>query len=136
MKTTSSYPVIACENVAGTVAFYRAHFGFRAVFEADWYVHLQSAADAGVNLAVLDCRHGTIPAGYRKPVQGLLINFEVDDVDAEYARLTAAGLPMLQELRSEDFGQRHFITHDPAGVMIDVITVIPPSAEFAEQYDD
>ena len=136
MKTTSSYPVIACENVAGTAAFYRAHFGFNAVFEADWYVHLQSAADAGVNLAVLDCSHGTIPAGYRKPVQGLLINFEVDDVDAEYARLTAAGLPMLQELRSEDFGQRHFITHDPAGVMIDVITVIPPSAEFAEQYED
>ena len=37
-------------------------------------------------------------------------------------------------LRSEDFGQRHFITRDPAGVMKDVIKVIPPSAEFAAQY--
>jgi len=136
MKTTSTYPVIACENVAETAAFYKQHFGFSAAFEADWYVHLQSTDDARVNLAVLDCRHDTIPAGYRKPVQGLLINFEVDDVDAEYARLSAAGLPMLQEIRSEDFGQRHFITRDPAGVMVDVIKMIPPSAEFADQYKD
>lgn len=134
MKTTSYYPVIACENVTETAAFYRAHFGFNVAFDSDWYVHLQSAADPAVNLAVLDCRHETVPEGFRKPVQGLLINFEVDDVDAEYARLTEAGLPMLQEVRSEDFGQRHFITHDPAGVMIDVITNIPPSAEFADQY--
>lgn len=74
--------------------------------------------------------------GYRKPVQGLLLNFEIDDVDAEYARLKAAGLPILRDIKSEDFGQRHFITHDPAGVMIDVIKVIPPTAEFAAQYAD
>ena len=74
--------------------------------------------------------------GYRKPVQGLLLNFEIDDVDAEYVRLKAAGLPILRDIKSEDFGQRHFITHDPAGVMIDVIKVIPPTAEFAVQYAD
>jgi hypothetical protein len=39
-------------------------------------------------------------------------------------------------LRSEDFGQRHFITSDPNGVLIDVIKVIPPSAEYASQYDE
>ena len=136
MKTNSYYPVIACENVVETAAFYRDHFGFNAVFEADWYVHLQSVTDPTVNLAILDCRHETVPEGHRKPVQGLLINFEVDDVDAEYARLAEAGLPILRTLKSEDFGQRHFITHDPAGVMIDVITNIPPSAEFAAQYKD
>ena len=74
--------------------------------------------------------------GYRKPVQGLLLNFEINDVDAEYARLKAAGLPILRDVKSEDLGQRHFITHDPAGVMIDVIKVIPPTAEFAAQYAD
>ena len=133
MKTNSYYPVTACENVLETAAFYRDHFGFNAVLEADWYVHLQSATDPAVNLAVLDCRHETVPEGHRKPVQGLLINLEVDDVDAEYAHLKDAGLPVLRALNSADFGQRHFITHDLAGVMIDVITVIPPSAEFAAQ---
>jgi hypothetical protein len=57
-------------------------------------------------------------------------------VDAEYARLKSAGLPILLPLRWEDFGQCHFVTCDPAGVMIDVIKVIPPSAEFAAQYLD
>ncbi len=136
MKPNSYYPVIACENVAETAAFYIEHFGFRPVFESDWYIHLQSGEDAAVNLAILDCRHDTIPEGYRKPVQGLLINFEIDDVDTEYTRLKTAGVPILLPLRSEAFGQRHFITRDPAGVMVDVITVIPPSAEFAAQYAD
>ncbi|MFX4229610.1 MAG: hypothetical protein ACFHHU_17570 [Porticoccaceae bacterium] len=37
-------------------------------------------------------------------------------------------------LRDEPFGQRHFITRDPNGVLIDVIKPIPPSAEFLAQY--
>ncbi len=36
----------------------------------------------------------------------------------------------------QDFGQRHFITSDPNGVLIDVIKPIPPSPEFAAQYAD
>jgi hypothetical protein len=71
---------------------------------------------------------------YRKPVQGLPLNFETEDVDSEYERLKAAGLPMLVALRDEPFGQRHFITVDPAGVLVDVIKIIPPSAELASQY--
>lgn len=134
MKITSYYPVIMTRDVAGTAAFYQAHFGFAALYESDWYVHLQSAADPTVNLAVLDGSHETIPESGRGTVSGLLLNFEVEDVDAEYARLTAAGLPMRLELRDEAFGQRHFITADPNGVLIDVIKPIPPSAEFAAAY--
>ena len=37
-------------------------------------------------------------------------------------------------LRSEDFGQRHFIVSDPGGVLVDVITPIEPSVEFAAAY--
>jgi len=67
----------------------------------------------------------------------LLLNFEVEDVDTEYQRLVKdAGLPVLLDLRSEAWGQRHFITVDPNGVLIDVISIIPPSPEFAEQYTD
>ncbi|RYE51971.1 MAG: glyoxalase, partial [Rhizobiaceae bacterium] len=65
---------------------------------------------------------------------GMLISFEVDDPDAIYARLQAAGVKILRTLRDEDFGQRHFIAADPNGVMIDVIKPIPPSAEYAAQY--
>jgi len=135
MQATSYYPVIMTPDVAGTAAFYQTHFGFVALFTADWYVHLQSAVDPSINLAVLDGAHHTIPEVARGRVSGLLLNFEVEDVDAVHARLQSAGLPILLSLRDEAFGQRHFITADPNGVLIDIITPIAPSGEFVEQYD-
>ena len=134
MKSTSYYPVIMTGDVAGTAAFYVKHFGFAPAFESDWYVHLQSSENKRVNLAILDGDHETIPETGRGRVSGLLINFEVEDVDAVHDRLAEAGLPILRSLRDEDFGQRHFITADPNGVLIDIIKPIPPSAEFAAQY--
>lgn len=134
MRTTSCYTVLMTDRVSETAAFYGRHFGFRPLFEADWYVHLQSREDPAVNLAVLAGDHPTIPAVARGRAAGVILNFEVADVDAEYARLTAAGLPVLLPLRDEEFGQRHFITADPDGVLIDVITPIPPTGAFADLY--
>ncbi|MET2830871.1 VOC family protein [Mesorhizobium shangrilense] len=134
MKTTSYYPVLMTGDVAGTAAFYVEHFDFKPLFESDWYVHLQSVDSKRVNLGIVQGDHETIPQEGRGRTSGLLINFEVADPDAVYARATAAGLPILRTLRDEPFGQRHFITRDPNGVLIDVIKPIPPSAEFLAQY--
>ncbi|POF33952.1 VOC family protein [Roseibium marinum] len=135
MKTTQYYPVLMVANVAEVSAFYQVHFGFIPQFKSDWYVHLQSSADEKVNLAILDANHETIPKDARGSLaSGLLLNFEVPDVDAIYAEMTTKDLPILLALRDEPFGQRHFITHDPAGVLLDVITPIPPSEEFLAQY--
>lgn len=136
MKVASYYPVIMTDSVAETAAFYRRHFGFEPAFESDWYVHLALPENASVNLAILDGSHETIPASGRGKASGLLLNFEVADVDAEHARLADAALPILLSLRDEAFGQRHFITCDPNGVLIDIITPIAPSGEFAAQYTD
>jgi catechol 2,3-dioxygenase-like lactoylglutathione lyase family enzyme len=101
------------------------------------YVSLKANQEPSFELALLDPEHPTVPEAFRRGMSGgLILNFEVDDVDGEYERLRAAGLPIYLELRSEDFGQRHFIMSDPNGVLIDVIKVIPPSAEYAEQYDE
>jgi catechol 2,3-dioxygenase-like lactoylglutathione lyase family enzyme len=135
MKTTSYYPVIMTDDVAGTASFYKEHLRFAPLFESDWYVHLQSSEDKRVNLGIVQADHETIPEPARgKSAAGLLINFEVKDPDAIYARILAAGLPILRTLRDEPFGQRHFIIADPNGVLIDVIKPIPPSKEFAAQY--
>lgn len=134
MRATSYYPVLMTVDVAGTAAFYIRHFRFAPLFESAWYVHLQSVEDPAVNLAVLDGQHETIPPVGRGRAGGVILNFEVADVDAEFARLQAAGLPVLLPLRDEAFGQRHFITADPNGVLIDVITPIPPTGAYVEQY--
>ncbi|MEF3303425.1 VOC family protein [Paenibacillus sp. GYB003] len=136
MKLTSSYPVLLTEQVAACAAFYKQYFGFAPAFEADWYVSLKN--DCGsrpFELAIMDAAHPTVPEPFRKPVQGVIVNFEVDNVDAEYERLIVqAKLPLHLDIRDEPFGQRHFITSDPGGTLIDVITIIPPSESFSEQY--
>lgn len=134
MKCASFYPVIQTDDVAAVADFYIRNFRFHAAFGSDWYMHLQSREDASVNLAVLKGDHETIPEAGRGVAGGIIINFEVDDVDAEYDRALANGVPILQPLRDEPFGQRHFIAQDPAGVLVDVIKPIPPSAEFAADF--
>lgn len=134
MKCTQYYPVIQTDDVAATKAFYLDYFRFKLSFDADWYCHLQSLDDPKVNIAVLKGDHETIPAEGHGTVRGLILNFEVDDVDSVYQRLSEAGLPILKPLTDEAFGQRHFITKDPNGVLIDVIKPIPPSGAFADQY--
>ena len=135
MNVTSCYPVLMVGDVAATVGFYVHHFGMKPMFESDWYVHLRKVDDPSVNLALLQGDHATIPASGRGRAAGLLINVEVEDVDAVHARLAGAGVPILLGLRDEAFGQRHFIASDPNGVLIDVITPIPPSEEFAAQFN-
>lgn len=134
MHTSSVYPVLQTDDVAGTASFWQRHFGFRALYTADWYVHLQMDGDPAVNLAVLAARHDTIPPAGRGRVAGLILNFEVPDAGAEHARLVAEGLPILQPLRDEVFGQRHFITADPNGVLVDIIQPIAPSGAEAALY--
>ncbi|MFI8371429.1 VOC family protein [Streptomyces sp. NPDC085466] len=132
------YPVLATGDVAAARDFYTRHLGFETTFEADWYVSLRRPDAPQYELALLDHTHPTVPDGHRAALRGgLLLNFEVDDVDAEHRRLvTEAGLTELLPLRTEDFGQRHFIVAGPDGVLIDVITVVPPSEEFADRYTD
>lgn len=135
MKCTQYYPVLMTKDVLKTARFYKDHFRFKAVFEADWYVHLQSGEDATVNLAILDQDHETIPEVRRGQGTGaMLLNFEVENVDQVYQDARNAGLNILLALKDEPFGQRHFITEDPNGIMIDVIKPIPPSPEFLKQF--
>ncbi|WP_327588428.1 VOC family protein [Nonomuraea sp. NBC_00507] len=137
MELTSFYPVICTTRIEESRDFYTGLLGFETTFEADWYVSLRRPGTPPYELALLDHAHPTLPEAYRLPVRGLLLNFEVEDVDAEWERLVVgAGLTAELELRSEDFGQRHFIVADPNGVLIDVITPIAPSAEYADQYVD
>ncbi|MFI6578170.1 VOC family protein [Nocardiopsis sp. NPDC050513] len=137
MRLTSFYPVICTSRIDETQAFYTDLFDFEVTFAADWYVSLRRPGPPAHELALLDYTHPTLPEAYRAPVRGLLLNFEVADVDAEWERLVErGGLTPQLSLRSEDFGQRHFIVADPSGVLVDVITPIEPSAAFSEQFTD
>lgn len=133
MTLTSFYPVLMTNDVGATARFFREQLGFDVTFEADWYVSMRRDQ---FELAVLDATHETIPDGRRGATSaGVLLNLEVDDVDAEYRRLVTDGpLEALLPIRSEDFGQRHFIVAGPEGILIDVITPIGPSEDFVASF--
>ncbi|MED3553122.1 VOC family protein [Cytobacillus praedii] len=134
MRLSSFYPVLMTMKVKETSEFYQQNFGFSSVFEADWYVSLKQE-ETGVELAILQSDHETVPFSYGKSVQGLILNFEVENVDEMYHQLIKEKqLPLHLELRNEAFGQKHFITSDPNGVLIDIITVIPPDTSFQNHY--
>lgn len=134
---TSFYPVLCTERLRESAAFYTSLFGFGTAFENEWYVSLRRTEPPHQELALVDAGHPSVPESFRRPVRGVLLNFEVADVDAEYARLVeGAGLRPELPLRSEDFGQRHFIVAAPDGVLIDVITPIEPSGAYAAAYQD
>ena len=46
---------------------------------------------------------------------------DVEDVDAEYKRITDMGVPVEVELRNEPWGDRHFVLRDPNGIGVDIV---------------
>ena len=110
------------------------HFQFQETFRSDWYISLKNI-ESGFELAFIDSKHGTVPQAYQSKASGLIINIEVDNVDCLYEELRQQEeMEFLLPIKSEDFGQRHFIVKAPGSVLVDVIQVIPPSAEFVANY--
>lgn len=131
------YPVIECDDVAEAADFWVDHFGFERTFADESYVSLRRTGPPDVELAFLRYDHPTIPEGHREPARGVLLNLEVEDVDAQWRRIVVdGGIAPLLSLRSEEFGQRHFIVGAPGGVMVDVITEIPPEGDFVDKFTD
>lgn len=134
MNWNSFYPVLMTDKIRESKEFYTRFFDFSITFEAEWYVSMVNSNN-GSELALIDFRHETVPEVYRKPVQGLIVNIEVDDVDSIYQKIVIENrVPVHLDIRDEAFGQRHFIISDPNNVLVDIIKVIPADETYAEQY--
>ncbi|MEI3612032.1 VOC family protein [Pseudogracilibacillus sp. SO30301A] len=104
MKVNSFYPVIMSNDVKKTSKFYKKHFGFLVLFEANWYISLKKE-ETGHELAIIDATHETIPSSYRKAAQGLILNFEVENADHIYQQfIKEAQLLIHLDIRDEEFG--------------------------------
>jgi catechol 2,3-dioxygenase-like lactoylglutathione lyase family enzyme len=117
------------DDVARSTAFYVDLFGFEPIVDIGWFVSLH-AKDGSVELCICQRDHSTVPAGFDHAAAGVVLGFVVTDAAAEQARLQEAGTPVVVPLRDEPWGQRHFFATDPAGVLIDIVQMIPPSARW------
>ena len=127
MQTQSFYPLLQVGDVEQTARFYEQHLGFARIFDSDWYVQLRATADHPFEIAVIAHDHDSIPRPNRVLTTGVILSFYVADPRAEHDRLAAAGVRIVQPLRDEVFGQRHFIAADPNGILLDIITPIDPA---------
>jgi catechol 2,3-dioxygenase-like lactoylglutathione lyase family enzyme len=122
VKITASAVSLNVDDVAASAAFARDHLGFTEDMSADGFVSL-SRADAGFNLIYLRPDLPTLkPERLRqRRADGLIIVFVVDDVDAEFARLSAKGAPIATAIETEPWGERFFQVSDPCGVIFQFV---------------
>ncbi|MBC8082250.1 MAG: VOC family protein [Hymenobacter sp.] len=98
--------------------FYVRYFGFAVQQELEGFVVLRAPGQPGVDLLFCEPHSRFVQPIFRPPFagQGVLLQWEVADVDAEYRRLQALGAPLVLPLLEEPFNGRHFALRDPAGV--------------------
>ena len=122
MRITSSAISLNVADERASATFLRDHFGFAEEMSADGFVSM-SRPDAGFNVVFLRTGLPTFkpPALAGHAADGLLLVFVVDDIDAEYARLTDAGIEFTTPIETEPWGERYFQVTDPNGIVIQLV---------------
>ncbi len=114
--------ILAVEDLARSVAFYAAAFGWRQVVAAP--VYAEFALAGGMRLGLYE-REGwgrntgqapaRIGAGQLAPAE---LYFHVDDIDQAIVRIERAGARRLSALGPRDWGDEAAYYADPDGVVI------------------
>ena len=134
IEPKSSFPVFTVVDLDAARTFYTEHFGFELVFAGEWYIHLVSKQ--GVQIGFLLPDQPTQPEIFHKPYSGdgVIFSLEVEHAEAAFAEAKSRSLNVVLELRTEDWGQRHFCIKDPNGVYIDIVQSFEPTAEYLSDY--
>ena len=121
MKITASAVSLNVEDVDASSAFLCRHFGFEQQLAADGFASL-TRPDAGMTIVLLRRGLPTLPADQRDDhARGLILAFEVTDLEGELARLQAEGVGITMPLTVEEWGERAFQVRDPNGVIVQLV---------------
>ncbi len=129
MKTIDLSSCFVTAEVESCRAFYQTHFSARAVFDCGWYVNLLINGD-GPALQFMLPQAGMKTFGG----DGVILNFNVDDVDSEYERFVQAGVQIGMPLEDHPWGDRGGSVVDPIGISLYIYSESEPSEEFQQFY--
>lgn len=128
MHITESAVSLNVPDVEASATWAQRHLGFSEVMAAEGFRSL-AHPDAGFNLIYLRTGLPTFkPASVAGRVDGLLVVFTVEDVDAEYTRMQAAGVDVVTPIETEPWGERYFQVADPNGVVYQLVQWMTPAA--------
>lgn len=111
--------------------FYCNYLDAKITFDCGWYVNME-IGENGHSLQFMEPQNG-------RPTfsgTGIMLNFNVEDVDAEYDKLTEAGLEVAMPLEDHDWGDRGFSVIDPIGNSVYIYSDREPSEEFKQFFKD
>ncbi|MFQ6393686.1 VOC family protein [Nocardia sp. KC 131] len=122
MKVTASAISLNVADPQASAKFVIDHLGFTETMSADGFVSLDRP-DAGLSLIFLRIGLKTFKpeSAAGSAGDGLLVVFVVDDIDAEYARLQAEGVPIVTPIETEEWGERYFQMSDPNGIILQLV---------------
>lgn len=131
MKITASAISLTVNDPQASARFLEQTFDFEREMAADGFISL-TRPDLAFNVIYLQAGLPTFKPRERAThtADGLLIVLVVDDIDAEYERLTAAGTAILTPIETEEWGERYFQVEDPNGVIVQPVQWVaaPPAS--------
>ncbi len=132
MTYSAVSPSICTDKVDESREFYTTHFDAEIIFDTGWFVHLRiGSAENAPELAFMAPREENDAPFNGK---GLTYNIKVSDPDAEFDRLSAAGIMPLLPIEDHPWGDRGFAVLDPNGIVLYIYTSIEPSEEFRQYF--
>ncbi|GAB4512001.1 MAG: hypothetical protein OHK0046_10890 [Anaerolineae bacterium] len=122
MKPTKFNIYLDSSDFDATLTFYRDVLGL-AVLAVYEHPHRRGVI-FGVNDAV-ELEFFGAPAGQAMPMKPPMpgtvrIKFQVPDVQAEYARLTGAGAPLVEDIGDRPWGERSFAVQAPDSIVVHI----------------
>jgi catechol 2,3-dioxygenase-like lactoylglutathione lyase family enzyme len=113
MKVKRIVANIGTQDVARARLFYQDVLGLDLLMDQGWIQTFGSGTAMSVQVSVAS------EGGSGTPVPDLSI--EVDDVDAAFERMKAAGFPIEYGPANEPWGVRRFYVRDPFGKLVNVL---------------
>jgi predicted enzyme related to lactoylglutathione lyase len=122
MKVTESALSLTVADPELSARFLEQTFDFERDMAADGFVSLRRP-DVGFNVIYLRAGLPTFKPRERatRTADGVLVVLVVEEIDAEYDRVTAAGIPILTPIETEEWGERYFQVEDPNGVIVQLV---------------
>jgi catechol 2,3-dioxygenase-like lactoylglutathione lyase family enzyme len=107
--------------------FYVGKLGFKIKFESDFYLLLHTGGETDTEIAFMLPNHPTQADIFKNEFtgKGVFITIEVENVDKVYGEIKTKKIPIVLEIRDEEWGDRHFVIQDPNGIGIDFVTHTP-----------
>ena len=116
------------DDITGLVAFYERATGESADWSTEDFAELRMTA---CTLAIGSTRTvGLFSPGSARPADNhtAILEFMVDDVDAEYARLAEWVGDVVAEPKTMPWGNRSLLLRDPDGNLVNFFTPVTPEA--------